>query len=183
MLEIVVFSLWLSLIVHTTSVENKFSPTTSAVSCNSSPAFTTTFSFGVILTSVTFGLTTLYLIVAVVPSPTHVSTGVPFPDCATTLTLAVLSPSVKVFSVTYVPSDSILPSSLVIPKLVLSVSIANNCVNIFGISMFTVYGNSFILIGSLTSIFKFWLFKLIFNVYSFAKKLAYLPPVMISKYS
>ena len=159
----VVFSLWLFTIVHVTFPLNKFSPITSAVNCNSSPGLTTTFSFGVTFNSVTFGLTTLYLIVATVPSPTHVSTGLPFPDCAITLTFATFSPSVTVFSVTYVPSDSILPSSLVIPKLVLSVSIANNCVNIFGISIFTVDGNSFKLIGSSTSIFIFWLFKLIFN--------------------
>ena len=149
--DIFVSALCAFLTSHTTFVVVKFSPSTVAENCNASPGFTTTSSPGVTVTDVTFGATTLYLIVTVVPLPTHVSTGVPFPDLAITFALATLSPSVNVLTVTYVPSDSILPSSLVIPKLVLSVSIANNCVNIFGNSMFTVDGNCFKLIGSSTS--------------------------------
>ena len=98
--EIVVFSLTFPSNVYTASVVARFSPSTVAVNCNVSPALTLTFSDGVTVIEFTTPATTLYLIVAVVPAPTHVSTSDPFPDIGITTTSPTLSPAVLVFNVT-----------------------------------------------------------------------------------
>ena len=124
---------------HVTEVSFRFSPVTSAVNC-CVPPLSISINSGLIVISSTVLWATLYLIIAFDPLPIQVSGCHPPPFIGNTTTVPTLSPGVLVTNVTYLPSDSILPSQLCNPNPVLLTSIANNCVNIFGSSISTVSG-------------------------------------------